>query len=210
MTETWIIQMLHHVIDIEDIMLVYEFAKSRGCIHFHSVGFAKDTSSVFSLLDEVISNFAYESNMMYLELMDANDGSLGDNLRKCKSLEEIRDFLLKTNEEKYKLLWEAFESQYNEKKKIFSQKINNLMTAHLAVSAMHIGVAPSNWLRPGGTLSSGYRQTDEKMLHKTDVISTHELKRFKFEREHDLFHRKVNITNHCFLHSCSDYCWRPV
>ena len=44
------------------------------------------------------------------------------------------------------------------------------------------------------------------MLSARDILDRGELKKPKWERETDLFHRRVNVDNHCRCHCCSDYC----
>jgi hypothetical protein len=46
------------------------------------------------------------------------------------------------------------------------------------------------------------------MLSKEEAWKQKPLSAFKFTQENDLYSRRVGVTNHCFTHKCSGYCWR--
>jgi len=45
-------------------------------------------------------------------------------------------------------------------------------------------------------------------MERADLLERKELQNYKFNRELNLYDRRVNMTAHCFSHKCGDYCWR--
>ena len=77
------------------------------------------------------------------------------------------------------------------------------------MSASHNGKPPIEWVAPAGrNVDCGHRRETNGMLNKDDVQNTQGLRKFKFNHEHELYRRKIEMTNICFTHTCSSYCWR--
>ena len=86
--------------------------------------------------------------------------------------------------------------------------LGRLIETNYGVSAMHTGVFPTGWMRPGGYPNETYPQTQPEMQSSEDVINKRELKFNKYERENNLADCGSNIQNHAFSHKCSAYCIR--
>jgi hypothetical protein len=197
-------------------MLVYEFAKSRGAIHFHSCSTA--SGDMYDRIDQRlarcgldIADLVQGLDATIRSMREAAPGIGSDPLAKGKYKEAIKawqDFLCRADEGKQ--VWAEYEHNVNERTQALSSRLTKVMDSHFSVSAVHIGVAPCDWVKPGGANNSDHRTTHSLMHTKEDVVDKAELRQPKFTREPELFDRRVNITNHCGSHSCSDYCWRTV
>ena len=104
----------------------------------------------------------------------------------------------------------SFQEKEAKAKAAATAQISSALEKQLGMTASHPGVAPTDWLRPGGTKQSGFRVSSKEMLSKSDVLDRRELKRMKLDREDDLHAQRVNIQIHCMDHHCSAYCWVPV
>mmetsp|Transcript_23835 Transcript_23835/g.54107 ORF Transcript_23835/g.54107 Transcript_23835/m.54107 type:complete len:121 (+) Transcript_23835:242-604(+) len=81
------------------------------------------------------------------------------------------------------------------------------MERQFGMGAIHIaGAHPEHLPKPGGQREHGYEATQECMLTPYQILKKKELKQPKFSRENHLFHREINVCNHCRMHSCSAYC----
>ncbi len=103
--------------------------------------------------------------------------------------------------------WKAFTDTLAGAELKASEEIGSLMEEKWGYSAMHHGDKPEQWVKPGGSRpEDGYRKTSAQMITSKDVLESEELKKLKVTREDDLLNRRVNMTNHCGTHKCSDYC----
>ena len=215
--ECWLYHFLGPVYGIHDLAARFEFAKSRGAIHAHCI--ASATGVPYEKLDAALAQACLDvdsavSNLEHCIRERLNehypvDTKLASTLfssdyRKCSN--KRREFL--GQDSNGKMILEEFDKTKEAILEKCGMAVEGIMETHFGNTAMHIGAAPSEWLLPGGTPHSGYRQTSAAMQSKSDVLSKKELQKHKFERENDLYDRRVNATNHCFTHSCSNYCWR--
>lgn len=218
-TETWISNFLVPVIGLQAFSLVYEFAKSRGAIHFHGCGYA--TSEFTNAIDKIIASWggSVYAAMKNLDEYITNAYSsipephqVSDPLDPHNTSEGIQrrtEFLQQTEEGKARLA--SYEKAIADAHQVASSLVGRQFEQELGCNACHPGVVPSEWVRPGGDKQSTYRTTPHRppfMQTKEDVLEKRELKQFKFQREDDLYCRSVNITNHAYTHRCSSYCWR--
>ena len=205
----------------------YEFAKTRGMIHGHAMAYTKTAAD--KELSDLIHEWAVASfgelEKLDDHLMDDSTKSKMEHLQSCpehpgspfeqnggfkKHMKKVEDYL--TFEAGGRHMWDTYNSNLAKLKVTAEKAIGECLSAKVAYSAMHPGVAHSEWLGPPGPTSLGYAGISapvmERYLTTTDVLEKDELKKFKFDREGHLYCRRVNITNHCFLHACSEYCWR--
>ena len=90
-----------------------------------------------------------------------------------------------------------------------ASRLTNLMERSIGISASLIGRPPEDWVAPAGrSEESGHRCCTVGMLSKKLNMGTQVLRKFKFQHEHELFRRRLEITNTCLCHTCSTYCWR--
>jgi hypothetical protein len=102
-----------------------------------------------------------------------------------------------------------FDAQCSALADLAATRVTNLMERNIGMSASHIGKPPSEWVAPAGRNDEcGHRRKTKGMLKKVDVHNAQGLRKFKFDNERELYRRKIEITNTCFCHSCSSYCWR--
>ena len=71
------------------------------------------------------------------------------------------------------------------------------MESKFGVHAMHLGLFPQEWVKPGGYPMSPYPMTQTDMLTSKEVLEIGELCQFKHEREDNLLDRQVKVCNHC-------------
>jgi hypothetical protein len=103
--------------------------------------------------------------------------------------------------------WNTFVENMATNENEASESIGKIMEEEWGYTAMHHGRIPEQWVRPGGARDEdGYRKTSPDMMKTEDVMNIKELKKTKVQRENDLLNRRVNISNHCGTHKCSDYC----
>ena len=123
----------------------------------------------------------------------------------AKALEVRERFCSRTEEGKS--IWECFISTKESAMKACAEAITLVMERQFGMGAIHIaGNDPGNLPKPGGQREHGYEPTHPSMLTSSAVLERKELKKPKFSRELDLFDREVNVSNHCRMHSCSNYC----
>ena len=160
--EVWISCFLNDVFGVKETMYNYEFAKSRGAIHVHLLAYTHGLS--YSKLDAILAAGALDIN----DLMDELDKFIADELamrqqaepsksqsNPCtdpdvpikKRLDLRKNFLCSTVAGK--AAWEDFEKQLENHKAEIGTAVTNIMEHQFAVSAMHIGMAPAEWVRPG-------------------------------------------------------------
>ena len=89
-----------------------------------------------------------------------------------------------------------------------SQAISDILRKQYGFTASHVGRPPEEWALPGGNAIHGHRGTHTNMISKSDILEKKLLQQFKFHHETNLHPRRVHITNHCFDHKCSLYCWK--
>jgi hypothetical protein len=209
--ELWFALVLGPIFSIKDWILVFEFALSRGGIHFHALVQAlgdpyssisdnlKEWSLlIHSALKEVL-NFIRENGNGECPSLEALVSS-PDALEQIQSL--CRDIHDGDN------IWKNFERSTSMAKADAESKISNVLEGNFGINAMHPGRFPDDIVKPGGLESLGYRSSTNGMLSSVDVIEKAELKKPKYQRENDVFDRCVNITNHTRTHKCSAYCWK--
>ena len=244
--EMWYGIFLKNVIGLEHAMSRYEFAKSRGMIHAHSILHTKgegsgtdeehegsgtdrigmaihemavDSYKALLDLDEYLMNqgqtpyHAISYSNRYEREQVPHPGSAFEVEGGFKQyLEAVEAFLCR--KPKGKAAWRKYEAELSNAKANAEKAIETVLRERLAVGAWHPGQAPKEWLGPHGAEELGYAGWSQgvanQMLDKDDVLKKKELGKFKFERESHLYCRKVNTTNHIFLHSCSEYCWRDT
>ena len=98
------------------------------------------------------------------------------------------DFCSLTDEGKQH--WNAYILEKSNDVKIAGGNIGIVMESEYGHSALHLGNAPEDWVKPGGLRSEGYRETCSGMQASTDVLERKELKEMKVTRENDLVQRQ--------------------
>lgn len=217
--EMWLSNFMAPVFGIDDFEHNYEFAKTRGAIHAHGAGTA--SGPAYDEMDKYLSG----AGVRFSQILAHVDEYIRDNLEVLRQGHDMKnpledasitpktglaariEFLKKTS------LGQAYLQDYEAARSSAVSTLQNnlgaLMENHFAVSAMHVGIAPTDWRKPAGHRTElGYRDGASDMLSKSDVLGKAELRQFKFQRESSLCERRVNMDNHIRTHSCSDYCWR--
>jgi len=199
--ETWIITYLCPVLGLSHATGTIEFGTTRGAIHSHILGiiqskvadfvdgvlgqYADDVCNAMTKLDEAIRNEYHASHGPNpLERAGKSPAEVMEARRKWCNANNSRKHLIKEYDE-------AFEKAGKEA----GSKIGGALERDLGLTAFHSGMAPQEWVRPGGVASMGYRSSFQGMQSRSDVIEKHELRYFKFERELDLYDRRCHMTN---------------
>lgn len=218
--ELWLGLFMKPVYNMDVSGLTKEFAKSRGAIHFHSLlhpstsgdNISKQLSERLQTLALCI-NEAMKRLNSYIEdkydvLTHENRFDTSPNLVfNASSGEKVREEFCSLTEEG-KEQWNEYAQAKLNAIKITGDAIGKILESEYGYSALHLGSAPEDWVRPGGLREEGYRTTCDQMQKSTDVLDRMELKKIKASRENDLYQRQSNITNHCGTHKCSGYCLR--
>ena len=171
--------------------------------------------AVYEQLDKYLADCAKEVHEHVSKLDEAISEELfGDNKttdpRKekhyKKALKARTDFLEKSK------IGEAAARVYEERVKDsvakLSSNVEKLFDENFACDATHPGKAPEEYLFPMCVRDDQYRKSVPEMLTREQLLDNKELQKPKFLRENDLYCRECNLTNHSFVHTCSDYCWR--
>jgi hypothetical protein len=214
--ECWLNTMLRNIFGLAAYFGVFEFAKGRGAIHTHGCGFS-DTE-IDQFIDELLARYGVgvHEAVTFIEdfILKHYDPASGDTdplgilYPRKKAMDARREFLSKSGEEGQDIL-NQYDAKMEHLQTEIPQEIGTLMEFHFGVSAMHIGRAPTEWVKPGGRKDHDYRRTHPEMMSKDDVWEQKPLRKFKSTQENDLYCRRVQITNCCYSHKCSGYCWVP-
>ena len=211
--ELWFALVLSPIFGIEDWILVFEFALSRGGIHFHSL-----IQALGDPYDSVADILKEWSLSVYTALKEVLQFIRDNRQEECPSLEELISSpdALETIENLCRSIgngnniWNNFHTNMQSTKLNAESQISDVLEGHFGINALHPGNFPQDFVKPGGLESLGYRKTSNQMLSSSDVIEKAELKKPKFQREDNVFDRCVNITNHTRCHKCSAYCWKET
>jgi hypothetical protein len=196
--------------------LTFEFAKSRGAIHYHSILacegvfqrqlqlFLKKMALAIHRAVEVVNTYIAESfkNEEYAEFKVRPD-----KVYTSKDGESVREkycTMSRIGVEVWSDYCSAKYATINEA----NLSIGKLLETKFGVQAIHTGFFPDDWVKPGGYPFSFYPHTTTQMQSSSDVVLKKELKQPKFRRETHLAERRSNITNHACTHKCSSYCLR--
>ena len=214
--EIWLDVFLSHVIGLVEFTGRNEFAKSRGAIHAHlllycsSIGFDDIGSLMDSLLQEIDQLMReLDATIRQMETTQGVNPKKSCTLDKSPKtgLESRRTFLCRSPAGRN--LFNNYKEQVDTlKSSRLSKQVTDLMDRHFAVSASHVGRAPTDLPAPAGRKDLGYRSSSDGMQSKNDILQKKELGKFKFTEETRLYDRQCNIVNHCLNHRCSNYCWK--
>jgi hypothetical protein len=116
---------------------------------------------------------------------------------------------LSTSPERLQTL-KNIDAKLDASKREAAKAISYEMENKFGCSAAHIGKASSDWVKPGGQPGYDHRLTSSDMISKADAGGKKVLQKFKFKQEEELYDRRKDMTNHAFIHQCSNYCWKPV
>jgi hypothetical protein len=197
-----------------------EFAKTRGALHYHLAS-ASDHPAIATaqeyirlcaeaIADEMqkVNDFIAEhyTSQLHQQKFPTPPHQIFDHT----GFGERKKFLLETLEHpEAAQMWNDFVAFKQSTLDECGKKIGEEFEREFGMSAMHTGNFPEDWVKPGGFKEDDdYPLTSDDMQSSADVIARAELKKFKHTREHDLFQRKSNITNHAGTHCCSAYCAR--
>ena len=217
-SEMWLSHFLRPVHGIEEFSSTKEFAKSRGAIHLHGVGYGN--SEAFTDIDCALATAAKTINKLLMELdahieehFDAFTAGdpMEEDPRKVKDIQEALkariEFLEMT--EYGRLIAQDYAKEVMAAEKKLDAALGKLMEEDYGLTANHAGVAPASWRdTAAGRIDLGHRKGDpNEMVSRAAALEKKELRRPKYDCEGCLCERKINMQNHCFNHACSDYCW---
>ena len=216
--EVWMALFMHPVYGVTGGNVSMEFAKMRGAIHYHSLlqmmnvgirecmmalnGYATKVSNAMEELNEHIQE-TYDSDA-------AIDSSVPVEPHKLFNAQGY------SAREKYcdqtpagKEAWQTFLDAKASANTECAHIVGTALEKEFGLHAMHTGNLPKDWVKPGSFVKEhDYRKTSKDMQSSDDVLKQGELKRFKFERELELYERSANMINHSGTHKCSGYCWK--
>ena len=215
--ETWLHSYLRPVLGVTDVTSKKEFAKSRGAIHVHSLLYTE--SPVDTLLTRALHGYSeklYHAIEDVMQVLDGIEDSSGakpasvfdeSNCQYDGCWKRIEAYMCESDAGLAG--WDVYRKRLEAIDKEATATISKIMTEEYGYSALHPGMYPNEWLEPAGQPRAGYdKSVNRAMMTRKEVTERAELREFKFQRERHLYSRRVNITNHVQLHSCSDYCWR--
>ncbi len=207
--EIWMTLFLRPVYGIESGSLSFEFAKSRGCIHYHatmhsenncmkkiiqslktlSIKISESIAQIRMHVRDQYSNSVHGEQGFSIQpdLVYTKDGS--ENLKRFCSFTDIGT-----------QLWLEYELSVAQYTKECSCKIGLSLKKFFGLHAMHTGNLPDNWVKPGGAPESSYQLSCERMQSSKNVLDSEELKKPKWTRRTILYWQHSNITNHCHTH----------
>ena len=215
--EIWINTFLGPLFEIEDISLTFEFAKSRGAIHYHCLISSK---GVYVL---IIQRVLKECALRIHRAFEGLDTFINTNYVGSEDTNPANNFTDDTGEDMRQQFCTTvntnIEGDANAAWRLYSkEKVSAIEEANLAITkllegrfgihAMHTGKFPNQWVGPGGYPLPYYPHTQTEMQTSKNVLETRELKEPKHSREDHLLDRQVNISNHCQTHKCCAYCLR--
>ena len=190
--EVWMREVISPIYEIHHYTEAKEFAKGRGAIHSH--GNAYGNGSTYIGLDYELAKIGLDAYEIFMKETE-NDSNTDAHLKEKIPVPD--DIVLETiSPEITNILKDA------------SHAISDILRKQYGFTASHVGRPPEEWARPGGNVIDGHRGTHTNMISKSDILEKKVLQQFKFHHERNLHHRRVHITNHCFDHKCSLYCWK--
>ena len=221
---------LKPVYGISHANVTFEFAKSRGVIHYHSPQFTDAATNapisevmrrtqdavvtageqLNSILDEhyemVLDSFNddCDARSAFLKLFPQVPSQLNNHKGKAYRLA----FVKHVKDEAITKSWEECIAAIEDALLRCAKDLEPIMHGRYGLGAMHSGTAPHDWVKPGSNPAAdhNYRPTCNEMQDNVEVVRRKEAKYPKFMREHHLYQRSSNLQNHHLTHRCSDYC----
>ena len=218
--EIWCYCFLRPVVGLIDNCAMKEFTDLRGAIHVHSILYTDCEA------DRRVSESLHQLSLSLYEAVHRLDDYIMENAEALSQANEIPptsifdceaglDEHFKSmkkvcgNSREGEMAWEECQQAMADAQKQAAEDITKVMMEEDVVSALHPGLAQREWIEPPGPSDLGYRGGSSfGMQTKRDVLEVAELQKFKFNREDQLYCRKVNTVNHVFTHSCNPYCIR--
>ncbi|KAL7554626.1 hypothetical protein ACHAWF_018133 [Thalassiosira exigua] len=218
--ELWMALFMAPIYGVSEANLAYEFAKSRGVIHYHTP--CTIDSDVMDEISAVMSRTADKVvaaqkiidgfiNTWYRELPRSEDFPVDPSTVYNQTGKELRrKYIAHLDHQPYTEHWNEYMRSLEEALEYCAFHLQPIMEGKFGIGAMHTGDAPKDWLRPGANpvAKLNYRFTHQDMQTSAEVVQRAELKKPKFQRESNLYQRKSNMCNHCLCHQCSAYCSR--
>ena len=221
--ELWMAMFMKPVFGVQDSNVVFEFAKSRGCIHYHMPCTLENeymdtiSAAMKDCADRVVE---IQKDLDWYIVEVHRDNRDRPEFAQFKDLDDILLFNQRGKDARLKYLmaldtedhyekWSRYELLIQGALNTCARKLDPIMEGVFGISAMHTGNAPKDFPRPGVSEAApdlNYRKTHEDMRTSDQVVAAKELKKMKSSREHHLFARRANLTNQCLTHQCSDYC----
>ena len=189
--EIWMALFMKPVHGITGGLLGYQFAPSRGAIHWHC-----NLYSEYNYIGETsLKNGADESIAMSIKIF--NDGvchlmerfyqhvyeidprhksellkedNLTERWDKCKQICKDNDKFFRTN------YFNTYERELSTLHIVLNKSVKKNMEHEWGYDAIHIGTFPQHWVKPGGLTEMDYRKTSNNMLTSEDVLATKEIK----------------------------------
>ena len=189
--ELWFILFASKVYDIDHVMATMEFGSCRGAIHFHSLCHTCDTATQRQL-DAIMADWADAVHAAVSELDEVVESKYdpiahADHHPLCPpgkgALQKRFDFLDSVGDTVTK---SAFENAMEGSRHSAAHRLATVLEGEYGINAMHPGVAPTEWCKPGGQARHGYRTSHEGMIGREEVLQQSELRKFKFCREFNL------------------------
>mmetsp|Transcript_3966 Transcript_3966/g.8936 ORF Transcript_3966/g.8936 Transcript_3966/m.8936 type:complete len:729 (+) Transcript_3966:1736-3922(+) len=192
--EIWFAHFLGPIFGLEAALLVYEFAKSRGVIHFHApIAIAKETMNEVAEHLQIFAEVVNEEMEIVNEFCD--ETFTGPIMVKGKFMfsspsdkftvagNQLRDDFCSMTPAG-KAVWKNYLKKVEDANLGCAKQVAILMEGKLGVTAEHTGDAPSQVPIPGCPLEElGFRKTHPDMQSKEAIVGAGELKKPKWQRE---------------------------
>ena len=216
--EIWMALFMKPVHGVEGGLLSYEFAASRGAIHYHCILYTRNPPleqyhghSADDVISSALNTYAQLVSTATSTLFHRCETEAGMSFSSKLTSKDKLKYCIETSMTNpiVQDIVEEFHSVSASAKSTCDKEVTNVMEQEWGYDAIHVGNFPSDWVRPGGAPTMQcYRRTSDAMMTSNEVIEKKELKQLKSSQESKLFCRKVNICNHCRTHKCSKYCGR--
>ena len=179
--EIWMALFMKPVYNVDGGLLTFEFAKTRGAIHFHSLLTQSKNTPLLKKMPPVLKELASEINDGMQEMNDWIKDNFcelkhsekfkerPDTVFTSKEGESVREQFCKLSDDGKKIWSEYTQKKSNAVNKA-SKLIGEMFEHEYGFNALHIGNFPNDWVKPGGLPDDNYRQTCDGMKSSKDVV----------------------------------------
>ena len=219
--EIWFGTFFCVLFDVKNISLTFEFAKTRGAIHFHSLLGSKGEFVKFlqAVLKELALSIHYAlqtvnqwidckwetldepQRLRWLRSKHSKptsviDNKIGEKVRMefCSKYDELLTHAMDIySTPSVSKIWSEYEEKKLQAINVANEKVGKIMESKFGVHAMHLGQFPQEWVKPGGWPMEPYPITQTDMLTSKQVLDIGELRQFKHQLENIFLGRQVKV-----------------
>ena len=187
--ENWLGIFMGPIFGVIAALIVFEFAKTRGAIHYHSLlicdneNFQQKLQESLEILALSIHESVKKLNTFicnnWSEERDATNFEVRPDLLICAKNGENERMKFCNESNEGKQVWRQYWAEKETAISTANREIGKLMEHNYGVHAMHQGTFPNDWVRPGGHPFAFYPRTQTNMQSSKEVLDKRELKQHK-------------------------------